>query len=1116
MMENWDRVNRGFDLLLPVLLRYELNELENAYGREAWWTEGIEPILSPEQRRNTGYLSDDSERIASMDIALALRVLDIRWKDVFRKRLARDCRTWTNELKTVRSNAAHRGVQDMSDDDAYRALDTMQRLCMEIDSDKAEPLRELMREVRYGSAEGSSQARAQASDAVTRLTSTATLEVGQLGSWRDVVTPHPDVAEGRYRKAEFAADLAQVVRHTAQAEYQDPVEFFSRTFMTAGMKGLLNQALQRVSGQDGEPVIQLKTAFGGGKTHSMLALYHLLRGGFDIAKTPNVAAVLQEAGLTEAPRVRVAAIVGTALDPSKARRPQTMPGITVNTVWGEIAYQLADAAGDPSLYEYVRDADKRHVSPGSEALTALLDAAGPCLILIDEFVAYAKKLHGVDGLTAGSFDNLITFVQELTEAARASKASLVVASIPESEREIGGDAGQRALEAIEHTFGRMESIWNPVTANEGFSVVSRRLFSTHVDETKRDAICHAYAQMYRDNPADFPVETREPDYYNRLVACYPIHPEVYDRLYEDWSSIDGFQRTRGVLRFMAAVIHELWCENDKAPMIMAGSLPFDVAPVRDELLLHLGDSWNAIVDSEVDGRNSEPFKADASNVRFGRAFACRRVARTVFLGSAPDKQGQSVRGIEKTKINLGVLQPGENPSLFSDALATLAARASYFYTDSAGARFWYDTRPTLRKTVEGRAQGISEDEAHHEIEQRIKRLRAVAPLERLHACPQSSLEVPDEQSARLVVFGLDASHQKGVAASKAMEGAKEYLANRGTAPRTFKNGLVFLAPDAGAVTSLVQEARLWLAWKSVYDDRDRLDLPASQVREARSGMEASSQSLDVRIDAAYGWLLIPQIDLESGSMEVRWEEARLAQGDGGMVDRAVRKLQADEALVAQWSPMLLKMTLDRWLWKEKDAIQVKQLWTQLCSYCYLPRLASFSVLERTIREGSASGEFFAVASGVEGDRYINLTLGSERLGIHDADWLVKPTVAREQLERERNPSQGEDVVLTLPVLKPGTDTSSSNGNGGGMRPPIAPAERRPVEFIMDKPLDSVRVNRDVPEVIDEIVSHFEREGARVELILHVEAHSDDGFDVPLVRTITENCRTLGITFEFNE
>lgn len=1114
-MNNWDRVNKGFDILLKVLVKYEVHELAVEYGAQGWWNNGVGPILSPEQRRNTTGATSDQDRILSLDVAMVLSIIDIRWSEVFRKKLPRDCRTWANELKGVRIRAAHRGVQDLSDDDAYRALDTMQRLCMEINSDKAEPLRELMREVRYGSAEGSSQARVQASDAVTRQTSTATLEVDQLGSWRDVVTPHPDVAEGRYRKAEFAADLAQVVRHTAQAEYQDPVEFFSRTYMTAGIKGLLNQALKRVSGQDGEPVIQLKTAFGGGKTHSMLALYHLLRGGFDIAKTPNVAPVLQEAGLIEVPRVRVAAIVGTALDPSKARRPQTMPGITVNTVWGEIAYQLADAAGDPSLYEYVRDADKRHVSPGSEALTALLDAAGPCLVLVDEFVAYAKKLYGVDGLTAGSFDNLITFVQELTEAARASKASLVVASIPESEREIGGDAGQRALEAIEHTFGRMESIWNPVTANEGFSVVSRRLFSTHVDEAKRDVICRAYAQMYRDNPADFPVETREPDYYDRLVACYPIHPEVYDRLYEDWSSIDGFQRTRGVLRFMAAVIHELWCENDKAPMIMTGFLPFDVAPVRDELLLHLGDSWNAIVDSEIDGRSSEPFKADAANVRFGRAFACRRVARTVFLGSAPDKQGQSVRGIEKTKINLGVLQPGENPSLFSDALSSLAARASYFYMDSSGTRFWYDTRPTLRKTVEGRAQGISEDEARHEVEQRIKRLRAVAPLERLHACPQSSLEVPDEQGARLVVFGLDAPHQKGVAASKAMEGAKEYLANRGAAPRTFKNGLVFLAPDAGAVASLVQEARLWLAWKSVYDDRDRLDLPASQVREARNGMEASSQSLDVRIDAAYGWLLIPQIDLESGSMEVRWEEARLAQGDGGVVDRAVRKLQADEALVARWSPMLLKMTLDRWLWKERDAIQVKQLWTQLCSYCYLPRLVGFSVLDKTVREGSVSSEFFAVASGKEGERYVNLTLGSERAGIHDSDWLVKPAVARRQLERERRPPLDNDGTPAPRAMQSNDDVLGPGQDDGAKSSPML-VNRRPVEFIMDKVLDSVRINRDVSDVLNEIVSPLEREGARIELILHIEAHSGEGFDVPLVRTLTENCQQLNATFELNE
>ena len=422
-MNNWDRINKGFDVLLKVLVKYEVHELAAEYGVQSWWCEGVEPILSSDQRRNSSHAETDEGRILALDVAMVLDIIDRRWGEVFRKKLPRDCRTWANELKGFRIKAAHRGVKDISDDDAYRALDTMQRLCSELDIEKAEPLRALMREVRYGSAEGSANVKASELDGVTRKkTSTAALSIGNLPSWREVITPHPDVAEGRYRKAEFAADLAQVARHTAVAEYQDPIEFFSRTYMTAGIKGLLNQALKRVSGQDGEPVIQLKTAFGGGKTHSMLALYHLLRGGFDVSKVPAVRKVLSDAGLDSVPSARVAVIVGTALDPSKSHRPQTMPGITVNTVWGEIAFQLAETANDPSLYDYVKDADKRHVSPGSEALTALLDAAGPCLVLIDEFVAYAKKLYGVDGLPAGSFDNLITFVQELTEAARASKA----------------------------------------------------------------------------------------------------------------------------------------------------------------------------------------------------------------------------------------------------------------------------------------------------------------------------------------------------------------------------------------------------------------------------------------------------------------------------------------------------------------------------------------------------------------------------------------------------------------------------------------------------------------------------------------------------------------------
>ena len=233
------------------------------------------------------------------------------------------------------------------------------------------------------------------------------------------------------------------------------------------MAGLLTESLQRLEGIGGEPVIQLKTAFGGGKTHSMLALYHMVHSISSIDRIPSLKPILERVGLEKPPHANVAVLVGTAMDPTRKKNPANLPGYTVNTIWGEMAYQLVTSAGRPDLYAIIRDADRKGVSPGSENLKNLLNECGHCLILMDELVAYAKKIYGVDGLPAGSYDNFITFIQEITEAARASDNSIVVASIPESEIEIGGEAGKTALTTIEHTFGRMEAIWKPVAANEG-------------------------------------------------------------------------------------------------------------------------------------------------------------------------------------------------------------------------------------------------------------------------------------------------------------------------------------------------------------------------------------------------------------------------------------------------------------------------------------------------------------------------------------------------------------------------------------------------------------------------------------------------------------------------
>lgn len=1133
---NHDLVTKGFNRLLKALSPYIIRELVRTYGTD-FWREGVIGKLYDDQRRGLPTSGKVDELTSSLDIAKCLLLIEINWREVFGKRLPRDCKNYVIELKGKRNEWAHKGIEDVTDSNAFRALDTMSRLAEQVDPEAAGDINALLRQVRYGSAEGStaviSNAGGGAEAAPARRKSLEqTKAVRGLPSWREVMEPHMDVAEGRYKNAEFAADLAQVARGKGELEYRDPVEFFNRTYVTEGMKGLLVQSLRRVSELDGEPVIQLKTAFGGGKTHSMLALYHMMRSRSRVGQIANLAPVLEAAGVSEVPEVHVAVLVGTALNPANSKRPPTMPGITVNTLWGEMAFQLAESAGKPEFYDYVKEADKRGVSPGSEALANLFDACGCCLVLMDELVAYAKKLYGADKLPAGTLDNFITFIQELTEAARASKCSLVVASIPESDNEIGGEAGQRALEQIEHTFGRMESIWKPVGASEGFEVVRRRLFLNCKDEAARDEVCFAFSEMYGENTAEFPTESRELEYRERMVSCYPIHPEVFDRLYEDWATLERFQRTRGVLRLMAAVIHELWMSRDPSPMIMPGSFPLDVPGVRDELTRYLDDNWNAVVDSEVDGKQSLPYRNDRNNPRYGSLLASRRVARTVMLGSAPDVGGQSVRGIERAHIRLGTVQPGENISVFNDALGTLQTSSSYLYSDANGNRFWYDTRPTLRKVAEDRAQMVKDSDALFEVESRLKRLRKVEPFSGIHVCPASTLDVPDDQSLRLVVLPPAAKHRSGAAESEALKLASEIITSRGSTPRSYKNMIVFAAADASCYSQILKSAKQYLAWDSIKADRESLNLDVAQTRETEQSARRADESLDAKIQEAYSWLLYPRIDLFSGSMDIEWEVEHVAGGGESIVAKMARKLLSNDAAIQNWAPALLKMELDRILWKESDHIQVKQLWEYLCQYCYLPRLSGYSVLENTILRGLGSKEFFGIAAAFSGGQYVDLSLGEQKAFINASDLLVKAEVAETQIDRyieethavahkasARSGAQGhggDDVKFVTTAIETWRNGDDSTSEVSAVDATVVP-NRQKRDFRMVSKLDNTRVNRGIQSIMEEVVSQLNLIGADVELTFEVHARVADGIPPETVRALSENCSTLGVSdFRFSE
>lgn len=1104
-----------------------------------WWRWGVLGALREDKKYNLPYGGTYADLCDSLDVQCTLTLVDLHWKAVFSKRLPRMFYNWIKEINSIRNDWAHStqaNLKEYTDDYLVRVYDTIARILDKIDPDGVEPVRAKIREIQYGSADGSlaaAQAMAGAAEAPETAKETPAPEqpakpkgkagflqtAGKLPSWREVMQPHPDVRKGQYKNAEFAADLAQVARGEGSIEYVDPVEFFSRTYITEGMKGLLTTTLQRVAGIGGEPVLQLKTSFGGGKTHSMLSIYHLFHGKLPLGRLPQMEALLGEAGMQSIPDANVAVLVGTALDPTQWKRPIDLPGITIHTLWGEMAAQLAKGAHDLSVYDIVKEADKKGVSPGSEKLRELFDRCGACVILIDELVAYARKLYGAEEkhLPAGTFANVLSFIQEITEAAKASKRSIVIASIPASEIEIGGAAGQEALAEIEHTFGRIESIWKPVTPQESFEVVRRRLFVTPQDDAARREICHAFAQMYQESGNLFPVKAKDAGYEQRLLDCYPIHPEIFDDLYEEWGTIERFQKTRGVLRLMAGVVYQLWTNGDASPMILPGSVPLHITQVHDELIRYLPQNWNAIVDSEIDGQSAEAVRLDSTSARFANVMAARRVARTIFLATAPGTREQRIRGIDETRIRLGVAVPGEQLAIFDDAVQKLKATLSYLYSNDMGNLLWFDNRPTLRKLVADQEQRIHQDDIEAEIESRLHRWKGASGLA-LRTLPKNSSDVPDDDSAvSLVLLPLSAVHERGRFESAATAAALSLLETRGAAGRIHKNMLVFLAPDGKKLVQLEKTVRRYLAWQMIQGEAVARNLDTNQLRETKNSIEQVDRDVRMKLSQTYAWILSPYIETDDLRTTL-WDIYEISCTDESNIKTTKKRLLDEEALIERWGAALLKMKLDTIFFRARDSISLQELWNCFANYCYLPRLAGRSVLEDTIRQGVAQGTFALAELKDEAGCYQGLRIKRDITFeiLVPGLLVVKEEVAEEQLrkaeelQKEKERQSGQNGTRDTDHDNDDDNLNGENhGNDQDHDNDCVREDKKPHHFSLSTRIDDTRVNKEIGAYVAEVLSHLQDlPDARVSIHFDIDVDIPEGADDTTIRTVSENCRTL--------
>jgi uncharacterized protein len=1099
--DNFTRLTRAMGLLGDTLAPFVERELKRA--GQGWWTNTVLPNVSPltRQKLPARPKAGVNGQLAVLDVGDLLSLVSKNYSVVFRSRLGGAARSYAEELREARTKWAHKPLGDIEASVADRAIDTAALLLDDIDPSAAAAMRLLKAGGNSGGEANTAPTAPETPAAPTPppvASTTAGSEIASsfsdvgLRPWREVVTPRSDVRSGTLTQSQFAADLHEVYRKNPEVgdEYADAREFFERTYVTSGVRDFLRTALRRLTNQGGDPVVQLKTGFGGGKTHTMLALYHMALSGADIVNdVPVLKELSQELGVP-IPKAKVAVLVGTKLSataPFDDEPELKSLGIQLKTLWGHMAWQL----GGWKAFQIVQTADDRGVAPGEE-LKKVLEMASPCIILIDEMVAYGRNLPNgrTRPVPGGTLESTMTFIQTLTELAKVTPGVVVAASIPESDMEIGGVQGQQVLARIQQTFGRIEAAWQPVQPTESFEVVRRRLFE-RVDADGRDQSVAAFVRYYRSNSSDFPLEVQEKAYEDRMKSAYPFHPELFDRLYQDWNgAISQFQSTRGVLRLLAGAVQAMWREGDQSALIMPATIRFDLPVVREELMRYLPPAFQSVIDSDIEGVTSEAVRIDAANPRFGKVGAARAAARTILLGSVP---GKATPGVEDVRIRLGAARPGEPVATYNDVMGRLRDRLQFLH--GAGSRYWFEVRPNLNKTVADRISRISDEEVYACLVDRLKEDGDRAVFAGKHVAPESHADVPDDTSVRLVVVSPRFPHQVGSETSHALAWANDVLEHRGNAPRLNRNMLVFAVLDDEAHSFSVETSKSYLAWKSIHEERRQLNLDENQIRQATESRDKALQGIDAQLAGGYHWAVVPQrsVNEVAGKWEVGPESLHAIDTSGRLgsmgtlARRVTAALQHEERLLDAWSPMFLKRELDRWFWPQGvDHISAKKLWDEnLTRYVYFPRLKDREVFTKAVQDGATTRDFFGYALGFENGKYVGLSFGQRPASVllDDSALIVRKEVAE----------------AAAPAQIPGPQPGSGGGGGQpgpgptpgpGPQPPKAKVMRR---FYGSVRLSELKVSSGAGQVAEEVIRHLAGlVDSEVEVVLEIRAKAPEG------------------------
>lgn len=512
-----------------------------------------------------------------------------------------------------------------------------------------------------------------------------------------VTVPHKDILEGKLTLDIFAADLWEVYKKRSPLEYRDKQIFFEKTFITKGMDNILSVVEKRLKGNGGDSVIQLQTPFGGGKTHTLITLYHK-------AEEWNTKSVV---------------LVGTAMS-------------SEDTLWGQLELQLT---GKISLF-------KDKISPGKEALRNLLEKQQPLLILIDEILVYVVKSAGVKIEDSNLATQTMAFLQELTEVAQTLEKISVIISLPSSVMEHYDEKGEMYFQKIEKICKRVEKIYEPVHENEITNVIRQRLFSK-INEIELEENVKSIVKYMEDEDL-IPEEYEVTEYRDRFIESYPFQPEVIDVLYHRWGSFSKFQRTRGVLRLLSLMIHSL--VNKNIYFISVGDFNLSNSDIKRELLSYIGNEYDSVISADVTGVNSGSNKI---NKQLGDAYSelklATRTATSIFLYSFSGGKERGILHQELKRVSTTI----DNPSnVITEALEKMKSRL--FYLQVSDDKYYFDNQPNLNRIVLTKMDNIKNKEIENFEKNLIK--DSIGRQIKTYIWPDSNTDVPDNEELKLIIL----------------------------------------------------------------------------------------------------------------------------------------------------------------------------------------------------------------------------------------------------------------------------------------------------------------------------------------------------------------------------